>query len=67
MHLYRLEVTGVDRVFVFFGGEIPRTPFSSLLSVGYNNSKKPPLYVLFLIYKTYIKKLIFGAVEKWIN
>ena len=26
MHLYRLEVTGVDRVFVFFGGEIPRTP-----------------------------------------
>ena len=30
MHLYRLEVTGVDRVFVFFGGEIPRTPNWSL-------------------------------------
>ena len=31
MHLYRLEVTGVDRVFVFFGGEIPRTPIALFL------------------------------------
>lgn len=33
MHLYRLEVTGVDRVFVFFGGEIPRTPTWKLCSL----------------------------------